>query len=117
VTVANANCHQVYALKYDFAHTHVNFHKRPMDVRETPTGQLVVNNSIIHVYTEIDAEKIPWQLCGVNYVVETATNLSKTAEAKKHLRKKGEKPLQKRANEDDGRGCINALQSEIDTFI
>ena len=43
------------------------------------------------VFAEKESEKIPWQLCGVNYVVETSPQLGKTIEARKHLRKKSSK--------------------------
>ena len=39
------------------------------------------------VFAEKESDKIPWQLCGVNYVVETSHQLGKTTEARKHLRK------------------------------
>ena len=54
-------------------------------VRESPTGQLIVNGNAISVFVEHDVTKIPWTLAGVNYVVEATDVLSSLAEARLHL--------------------------------
>jgi hypothetical protein len=41
---------------------------------------------VIHVFDEADVSKIPWELAGVNYVVETSEALSNLSDAKLHLR-------------------------------
>ena len=83
--------YMVYMLKFDIAHSHKKFHKKEMQVRESPTGGLIVNGRVIHVFDEKDVTKIPWDLAGVNYVVEGSEALSSVGEARNHLRstKKG----------------------------
>jgi hypothetical protein len=48
--------------------------------------QLIINGRAIHVFDEHDVAKIPWELAGVNYVVEATEALSKAADAKLHLK-------------------------------
>ena len=51
----------MYALKYDFAHTHVGFHKKPMEVRESPTGQIIVNGKVIEASFDFHIGKMLMQ--------------------------------------------------------
>ena len=62
-----------------------------MTVRESPTGKLVVNGRDIQVFAEHDVTKIPWELVGVNYVVEATDALNTKAEASLHIKKDGSK--------------------------
>ena len=79
-------------LKFDIAHQSHQYHGKEMIVRESAKGELVVNGSVIHVLAEHDVTKIPWELVGVNYVVEATEALNSKAEAGLHIRKsaKGE---------------------------
>jgi glyceraldehyde 3-phosphate dehydrogenase len=77
----------VYMLKFDIAHSNASYHKE-MTVRESPTGKLVINGKDIQVYKEHDVTKIPWDLVGVNYVVEATEALNTKAEAGLHISKK-----------------------------
>ena len=54
-------------------------------VRESPTGQLIINGNVISIFVEHDVTKIPWTLAGVNYVVEATDVLNSLSEAKLHL--------------------------------
>ena len=104
--------YMVYMLKFDIAHASTNYHEKEMNVRESPTGALVINGKVVHVYAgeihvsiiygwdvsitqiislEHDVTKIPWELSGVNYVVEATEVLNTKADAKLHFKdvKKG----------------------------
>ena len=83
--------YMVYMLKFDIAHGNANYHEKEMTVRESPTGKLVVNGKDIQVFTEHDVTKIPWELVGVNYVVEATEALNTKAEAGLHIKAAGTK--------------------------
>ncbi|TRY78150.1 hypothetical protein TCAL_13476 [Tigriopus californicus] len=76
----------VYGLKYEVAHSNKTYHKEEMAVRQSPTGQLMVNGKSIHVFECRDSAKIPWEEAGVNYVIETSEALQSAIEAQRHLR-------------------------------
>ena len=82
--------YMVYMLKFDIAHSNASYHKE-MTVRESPTGKLVINGKDIQVFKEHDVTKIPWDLVGVNYVVEATEALNTKAEAGLHIKKEGMK--------------------------
>ena len=48
--------------------------------------QIIINGRAIHVFDEHDVTKIPWDLAGVNYVVEASEALTNIADAKLHLK-------------------------------
>ena len=50
--------------------------------------QIIINGRAIHVFDEHDVSKIPWELAGVNYVVEATDALNNLNDAKLHLRSK-----------------------------
>ena len=79
--------YMVYMLKFDIAHSSHQYHEKEMTVRESPTGMLVVNGKAIHVFQEHDVTKIPWELSGVNYVIEATDALNTKAEASLHINK------------------------------
>ena len=79
--------YMVYMLKFDIAHQSQQYHGKEMSVRESVDGKLIVNGSVIHVLSEHDVTKIPWELVGVNYVVEATDALNSKAEAGLHIRK------------------------------
>jgi glyceraldehyde 3-phosphate dehydrogenase len=79
--------YMVYMLKFDIAHSSSQYHGKEFNVREGPTGQLVVNGKVIHVFMEHDVSKIPWELASVNYVVEATEALNTKAEASLHIQK------------------------------
>ena len=88
--------YMVYMLKFDIAHQSQQYHGKEMSVRESVDGKLIVNGSVIHVLSEHDVTKIPWELVGVNYVVEATDALNSKAEAGLHIRKgptKGKKNI------------------------
>ena len=74
-------------LKFDIAHSMNQYHQKEMTVRESPTGMLIVNGKAIHVFAEHDVTKIPWELSGVNYVIEATDALNTKAEASLHIKK------------------------------
>lgn len=78
--------YMVYMLKFDIAHGSQTYHNQEMTVRESPTGKLIINGQAIHVLAEHDVTKIPWELVGVNYVVEATEALNSKAEAGLHIR-------------------------------
>jgi len=39
--------------------------RKEINVRESPTGQIIVNGKVIHVFDEQCVEKIPWELAGI----------------------------------------------------
>lgn len=90
--------YMVYTLKFDLAmspggvdsqskqsHSSRSKKKEIYSVRESPTGQLIINGQVISIFVEHDVTKIPWNLAGVNYVVESTDVLSSLAEASLHL--------------------------------
>lgn len=79
--------YMVYMLKFDIAHSMNQYHQKEMTVRESPTGMLIVNGKAIHVFAEHDVTKIPWELAGVNYVIEATDALNTKAEASLHIKK------------------------------
>ena len=50
--------------------------------------QIIINGRAIHVFDEHDVSKIPWELAGVNYVVEATDALNNLNDAKLHLKSK-----------------------------
>ena len=64
----------VYALKFDYKHDS-GVTKKDVEVRSTSAGDLVVEGKVIHVFEEKEPDKIPWEISGVDYVVETAESL------------------------------------------
>ena len=90
--------YMVYTLKFDLAmspggvdtqskqsHSNKSKKREIFSVRESPTGQLIINGNVISIFVEHDVTKIPWTLAGVNYVVESTDVLSSLAEASLHL--------------------------------
>ena len=52
---------------------------------EDASGNLIVNGKTVQVYKELEPSKIPWELSGVNYVIEATENLNSKVDAKHHL--------------------------------
>ena len=90
--------YMVYTLKFDLAmspggvdtqskriNSNQSKKQEIYSVRESPTGQLIINGHAISVFVEHDVAKIPWTLAGVNYVVESTDVLFSLADAKLHL--------------------------------
>ena len=100
--------YMVYMLKFDIAHSSHQYHEREMTVRESPTGMLVVNGKAIHVFAEHDVTKIPWELSGVNYVIEATDALNTKAEASLHIKKSKKGLRMKHILEmENGTGLLN----------
>ena len=90
--------YMVYTLKFDLAMSsggvdsqskasrdNKSKKREIFSVRESPTGQLIINGQVISIFVEHDVTKIPWTLAGVNYVVEATDVLNSLSEAKLHL--------------------------------
>lgn len=45
-----------------------------MTIRESPSGQLIINGKPIHVFDEKNIEKIPWELAGLVTFLITPTS-------------------------------------------
>jgi len=76
----------VYGLKFDMSHSSWKSKKKELQVREGPVGQLIVNGKAVAVLTEKDAKKIPWEIVGVNFVIETNLALNTFNDARNHFR-------------------------------
>ena len=85
--------YMVYMLKFDLARagevsadSQSRKSKRKVQeihtVRESPTGDLIVNGRGVAVFAETDVTRIPWSVAGVNYVVEATDVLNTVAEVK-----------------------------------
>ncbi len=70
----------VYLFKYDS--THGTF---PGSV-EAFSDYILLNGKKIHVYSEKDPEKLPWQELRVDYVIESTGFFTKKEDAEKHLK-------------------------------
>ena len=89
--------YMVYMLKFDLAMSTggvdsqskksktSNIRKEIYSVRESTTGDLVINGNVVHVFTEHDISRIPWAIAGVNYVVEATEVLNSKEDAMLHL--------------------------------
>ena len=82
-------------LKYDVSqfaplenvsHNNLQLHQLWPSNETTDIFQLIVNGRAIHVFDEHEVAKIPWELAGVNYVVEASEALTSMADAKLHLK-------------------------------
>ena len=77
--------YMVYSLKFDLAHNHSKSRRKEITVTESPLGELIVNGKIVTVFTELDPRKIPWDVAGVNYVIEATESLQSKVNARHHL--------------------------------
>ncbi len=69
-----------YLFKYDS--THGTFQG---SVEAFP-GHILVNGKKIHIYSEKDPEKLPWQELKVDYVIESTGHFTHKEDAEKHLK-------------------------------
>ena len=89
--------YMVYMLKFDLAmgtggvdsqskkSKTLSHRKEIHTIRESPTGDLIINGKGVAVFTEHDVTKIPWSIAGVNYVIEATDVLNSLSEASLHL--------------------------------
>ncbi|MFV0517629.1 MAG: type I glyceraldehyde-3-phosphate dehydrogenase [Aminipila sp.] len=81
INVRNADLeYMVYMLKYD---TIFGRFPKSLDVYEKG---LVINGKKIPVYSESDAENIPWKECGAEYIVEATGAYVTTESSMKHIK-------------------------------
>ena len=81
INVRNANLeYMVYMLKYDTV-----FGRFPGSLDYDETG-IIINGKKIPVYSEEDAEKIPWGECGAEYIIEGTGAYVTTEKAMAHIR-------------------------------
>lgn len=81
INVRNANLeYMVYMLKYDTV-----FGRFPGSLDYDETG-IIINGKKIPVYSEEDAEKIPWGQCGAEYIIEGTGAYVTTEKAMAHIR-------------------------------
>ncbi len=80
INVRNADLeYMVYMLRYDTI-----FGRFPKELGTYENG-LIINGKKIPVYSESDAENIPWKECGAEYIVEATGAYVTTEAAQKHL--------------------------------
>jgi len=77
--------YMVYSLKFDMAHSHGKSRRKDFSVSESPEGHLIVNGKTVTVFKELDPRRIPWNLAGVNYVIEATQSLQSKVNARHHL--------------------------------
>lgn len=81
INVRNADLeYMVYMLKYDSI-----FGRFPKSLEVYDKG-IVINGKKIPVYSESDAEKIPWAECGAEYIVEATGAYVTTEASMKHIK-------------------------------
>ena len=81
INVRNANFeYMVYMLKYDSV-----FGRFPGELGYDDEG-IIINGKKIPVYSEEDAEKIPWAKCGAEYIIEGTGAYVTTEKAMAHIR-------------------------------
>ena len=81
INVRNANFeYMVYMLKYDSV-----FGRFPGELDYYDEG-IIINGKKIPVYSEEDAEKIPWAKCGAEYIIEGTGAYVTTEKAMAHIR-------------------------------
>lgn len=81
INVRNADLdYMVYMLKYDSV-----FGRFPRALDKYEEG-LIINGKKVPVYSESDAENIPWSKCGAEYIVEATGAYVTTEDSMKHIK-------------------------------
>lgn len=110
INVRNADLdNMVYMLKYDST-----FGRFPKELGTYENG-LIIDGKKVPVYSESDAENIPWTECGAEYIVEaTGANLT-TESAMKHIKAGAKKVVISAPAKDDTPTFVMGVNHETYT--
>lgn len=96
ISVRNADIdYLIYMIRYD------TIYGRFCGKLERDTGGIIVDGVKIPVYSESEAEKIPWTDCGAEYIIDTTGAYVSTEKAAQHIRAGAKKVMISAPAKDD----------------
>ena len=96
INLRNADLdYMVYQVKYD------TVFRTFQGTVEHDNRHLIINGKKIRVYSESDAEKIPWDDCGAEYIIESTGAFNTTEKASAHLLRGAKKVVLSAPSKDD----------------